>query len=166
MASDLNELVDKLSSTFDKCLGNALSDTSKEEKDKLDVTILKQCFIDLQYQLKSISLASIQQKPLSVKESIAALEKDIAIKQQTIEKYNGKIEHWLTVLPELERQSRQVLNTNQLPPPPTPPTSSPAPPAAAADLPPRDSATPVEATSHLNHEDDDDDDDMEFEDVS
>ncbi|KAI8061712.1 hypothetical protein BC940DRAFT_322524 [Gongronella butleri] len=151
------------------------------DQDKADVSALKQCFIDLQYQLKSISLATVERKPLSVKESIAALEKDIEIKQQTISKYEDKLEAWMKLLPELESRSREMLNATHtsLPSPPTQ-TASPSKqgtqraseshqgpleeqPTGSSE---HAAPAPQENDENDENDDDDEDEDMEFVDVS
>ncbi|KAI9301311.1 hypothetical protein BJ944DRAFT_291039 [Cunninghamella echinulata] len=160
---DLNQLVDQLSKTFDQCLENAISEatantttaSSNDSKGTKDIVLLKSTLLELEYQLKDIKLETMQDKQLSVTESITLLKRDIDIKQATIDKYSTLLDNWMKILPELEQNSKQILNNS--------PTN--------ADQIQEQGNTGIENEQENNNnnsneaEEDDDDDDVEFEEI-
>ncbi|CAO3597353.1 unnamed protein product [Absidia cylindrospora] len=161
---DLNQLVEQLPKTFDQCLDNALSDPmtrTTEEKGTSDITCLKFTILDLEHQLKDIRLQCMQDKTLSVTQSITLLKRDIDIKQTTIEKYTEQMNNWMKILPELEQKSLGILNA-----PSTTTATSTTEFDGNADT--NSSLNrPTQVIEHIGGDDagDDDDEDFEFEEV-
>ncbi|ORZ22996.1 hypothetical protein BCR42DRAFT_403751 [Absidia repens] len=168
---ELNQLVEQLSKAFDQCLDNALSDPmtrATEDKGTSDITCLKSTILDLEYQLNGIRLECMQDKSLSVTESITLLKRDIDIKQTTIEKYMDQMNNWMKILPKLEQKSLDILNA------PSVTTTVTATTDTATST--KESDGNADATSsslnrttqdieHIGGDDDDDDEDVEFEEV-
>ncbi|CAO3621681.1 unnamed protein product [Cunninghamella blakesleeana] len=141
---------------------NAISDNNNnnntdDTKGTKDIVLLKTTLLELEYQLKDIKLEAMQDKKLSLTESIELLKRDIDIKQATIDKYSGLLDNWMKVLPELEQKSKTLLNK-------TPPN---------IELPDNQENNNDDTKKDENNnnmkvddvDDDDDDDDVEFEEI-
>ncbi|CAO3611716.1 unnamed protein product [Cunninghamella echinulata] len=163
---NLNQLVNQLTKTFDQCLENAISEATtntttittsttnttapNDSKSTKDIVLLKSTLLELEYQLKDIKLETMQDKQLSVTESIKLLKRDIDIKQATIDKYSTLLDNWMKILPELEQSSKQILNNSS---------------THVDQIQEQGNAGIENEQENNNNDEDEDDDDVEFEEI-
>ncbi|KAI8992119.1 hypothetical protein BDF20DRAFT_832101 [Mycotypha africana] len=120
--ANLVELTNKLSTTFEACLGNILSTSTQQEEQRLQqnnkkapqdldtqITNLKATFHEIERGINDIRLKALSTKEVSAIESNKLLREDIDIKRKAIEKYITKIERWEEELPIILKNARKAL---------------------------------------------------------
>ncbi|KAG0175614.1 hypothetical protein DFQ30_003364 [Apophysomyces sp. BC1015] len=112
-ANSLAGLVQQLSTAFDNSLEDILADaqTSEDEETKGTasyVAALKMCMLELERNIGDIRRRTMINDELAVSGSIDQLKRDIAIKKETITKYNEQLNRWSKDLLLLEEESRKA----------------------------------------------------------
>ncbi|KAJ2962271.1 hypothetical protein NQZ79_g2441 [Umbelopsis isabellina] len=112
----LDALLDSYASEFTACLGTILPDTPGKIKDsptihtdiKIHVDSMKTITTSMEEKLEQFRLTTLQDKEITLEQSVASLKRDIVIKTDTIEKYTKQLQQWSKELQELEDRGRSV----------------------------------------------------------
>ncbi|KAG2186284.1 hypothetical protein INT43_002722 [Umbelopsis isabellina] len=118
MAAEQNllALIDSYASEFAACLGTILPDTPGKIKDsptihtdlKKYVESMTSITTSMEEKLEQVRLSTLQDKEITLEQSVASLKRDIVIKTNTIEKYTKQLQQWSKELQELEDRGRSV----------------------------------------------------------
>lgn len=62
----------------------------------------------MEEKLEQVRLSTLQDKEITLEQSVASLKRDIVIKTNTIEKYTKQLQQWSKELQELEDRGRSI----------------------------------------------------------